>query len=159
MSSGRKQRLLRILELVGTRPIQTQDDLVAALAGEGFPVNQSSVSRDIGELGLIKMDGMYQRPPVDELRAVDPNEMRIRDGVLGVEAVGEVMVVLRTPPGEASRVGAAMDRLAWPEVAGNIAGDDTIFVAARNRSAQRAVASRLRAITGQADATALPPRP
>jgi transcriptional regulator of arginine metabolism len=149
VSTGRKQRLLRILELVGTRPIQTQEELVAALADEGFTVNQSSVSRDVGELGLIKMDGMYQRPPVDELRAVDPNEMRIRDGVLGVEAVGEVMVIIKTPPGEANRVGAAMDRLAWPEVAGNIAGDDTIFVAARNRSAQRAVASRLREIAGQ----------
>lgn len=149
MSNGRKQRLLRILELVGTRPIQTQDDLVAALASEGFSVNQSSISRDIGELGLIKMDGMYQRPPVDDLRGVDPNELRIRDGVLGVEAVGEVMVVIKTPPGEANRVGAAMDRLAWPEVAGNIAGDDTIFVAARNRRAQRAVTTRLRAITRQ----------
>ncbi len=149
MSHGRKQRLLRILELVSTRPIQTQEDLVEALREEGFPVNQSSVSRDITVLGLIKMDGIYQRPPVDDLRAVDPNELRIREGVLGVEAVGEVMVVIKTPPGEANRVGAAMDRLAWPDVAGNIAGDDTIFVAARGRSGQQAVLARLLEIAGQ----------
>ena len=149
MTHGRKQRLLRILELVSTRPIQTQEDLVDALSEEGFPVNQSSASRDITELGLIKMDGIYQRPPVDNLRAVDPNELRIREGVLGIEAVGEVMVVIKTPPGEANRVGAAMDRLAWPDVAGNIAGDDTIFVAARGHSGQQAVLARLREIAGQ----------
>ena len=149
MTHGRKQRLLRILELVSTRPIQTQEDLVDALSEEGFPVNQSSVSRDITELGLIKMDGIYQRPPMDDLRAVDPNELRIREGVLGVEAVGEVMVVIKTPPGEANRVGAAMDRLAWPDVAGNIAGDDTIFVAARGHPGQQAVLARLREIAGQ----------
>lgn len=149
MTTSRRQRLLRILELVSTRPIHTQEELAQALDAEGFGVNQSSVSRDIASLGLIKMDGVYQRPPVDDLRAVDPNELRIREGVLATEPAGEVMVVIKTPPGEANRVGVAIDRLAWPEVAGTIAGDDTIFVAARGRAGQRRLVTRISEITGR----------
>jgi transcriptional regulator of arginine metabolism len=148
MTQGRKQRLLRILEVVTTRPVRTQGELVAILAEEGFEVTQSSVSRDVAALGLVKIEGVYHRPPPDDLRAVDPNELRIREGVLAAEPAGEVLVVIHTPPGEANRVGIALDRLAWPEVAGTIAGDDTIFVAARDRGGQRSMMRRLRGLTG-----------
>jgi transcriptional regulator of arginine metabolism len=144
VTGGRKQRLLRILELISTRRIHTQEELVEALHEDGWDVTQSSVSRDITALGLVKQDGVYHRPPPDELRGVDPDELRIREGVLSVEPAGEALVVLRTPPGEANRVAVAIDRLAWPSVAGTIAGDDTIFIAVSDRGAQHRVLSQLR---------------
>jgi len=144
MTTHRKQRLVRILEIISTRPVHTQDELVQALAGEGYPVTQSSVSRDVAVLGLVKQEGIYHRPPASEVRTIDPNELRIREGVLAVAPAGDVLVVIHTPPGEANRVGIAIDRLAWSEVVGTIAGDDTIFLAAHDRRGQRKALTRLR---------------
>ncbi|HSR15264.1 MAG TPA: hypothetical protein VLL51_05900, partial [Gemmatimonadales bacterium] len=79
MTGNRKQRLLRILELINSYQVRTQEELVDALARDGWSVTQSSVSRDIAELGLVKVDGVYHRPPAEDLRAVDPNELRIRE--------------------------------------------------------------------------------
>ncbi|MGH7560683.1 MAG: arginine repressor, partial [Gemmatimonadales bacterium] len=65
---------------------------------------------------------------------------------LTVEPAGDALIVLHTPPGEANRVAVALDRLAWPDVLGTIAGDDTIFLAMRNPSAQRRVTRTLRGL-------------
>jgi transcriptional regulator of arginine metabolism len=104
------------------------------------------VSRDITALRLVKVDGAYQRPVVATRPADDPDLRRIAEALIGVEPAGDVLVVLRTPPGEASRVGAALDRLSWAGVSGTIAGDDTIFVAVRDAAAQRAVLRELRKV-------------
>jgi transcriptional regulator of arginine metabolism len=149
MTGNRKQRLLRILELISTQRLHTQEELVEALAKEGWDVTQSSVSRDIAELGLIKVDGAYHRPLPDERRTVDPNELRIREGVLRADPAGDAMVVLRTPPGDANGVAVAIDRLAWPEVVGTLAGDDTIFVATRNRTTQQRILGVVRRLAGR----------
>ena len=144
MTGNRKQRLLRILELISTVQVRTQEELVEALAQDGWDVTQSSVSRDIAELGLVKVDGVYHRPPTDELKAVDPNELRIRESVLRVDPAGDALVVLRTPPGEANRVAVAIDRLAWPSIVGTLAGDDTIFIATSDRVGQKKLLARVR---------------
>ena len=83
------------------------------------------------------MEGAYQRPAVTQRPRHDPDEQRITEGVLTIEPAGDALIVLHTPPGEANRVGAALDRLAWPDMLGNISGDDTILVAVRNPAAQR----------------------
>jgi transcriptional regulator of arginine metabolism len=106
-------------------------------------VTQSSVSRDISALHLVKVDGAYRRPVVVGRPSDDPDQRRLRR-VDGVESAGDSLIVLRTPPGEANRVGAALDRLAWAEVVGTIAGDDTIFIAVRDAVAQRSVMRELR---------------
>ncbi len=137
MTSDRRKRHLKILELIETRSIHTQEELAEALSAEGWDVTQSSVSRDISALGLVKAGGAYRRPEAPARSSDDPDERRIAEGVLTVDTAGDAMVVLHTPPGEASRVGAALDRLAWPEVVGTLAGDDTIFVATGGRSQQR----------------------
>ena len=144
MTGDRRQRHLKILELISTHAIRTQEDLADALAREGWDVTQSSVSRDIAALHLVKVDGIYQRPPRAQRLRVDPDEQRIAEGVLTIEAAGDALLVLHTPPGEANRVGAALDRLAWPEVLGNISGDDTILVALRNAAGQRRVLQTIR---------------
>jgi transcriptional regulator of arginine metabolism len=150
MSLDRKKRQLKILEMVATRPIRTQEELAEALSGEGWEVTQSSVSRDISQLGLVKSDGIYARPALTRLvDVVDPNERRIAESVLTIDAAGDALLVLHTPPGEAQRVGSALDLLAWPEIVGTIAGDDTIFLAMVNAAAQAVVARRLNALQGR----------
>ena len=149
MTADRRKRHLKILELISTRPIRTQDDLAEALAMEGWAVTQSSVSRDIASLRLAKVDGIYVRPAAIQ-KVRDPDELRIAEGVLTVDLAGEAIVVLHTPPGEANRVGAALDRLSWSEIVGTIAGDDTIFLAVQDRKAQREIVRRLREIAAPA---------
>ncbi|HTL06464.1 MAG TPA: hypothetical protein VL241_11995 [Gemmatimonadales bacterium] len=144
MKEDRRQRQLKILELISTHAIGTQEELADALAREGWEVTQSSVSRDIAALHLLKANGVYQRAAAAQRPRQDPDEQRIAEGVLTIETAGEALLVLHTPPGEANRVGAALDRLAWPEVLGNISGDDTIFVALRNAAGQRKVLATIR---------------
>jgi transcriptional regulator of arginine metabolism len=146
MTADRRKRHLKILELISTRAIRTQEDLAVALAAEGWEVTQSSVSRDITALRLIKANGVYRRPSPAATPA-DPDERRIADGVLTIEPAGEALIVLHTPPGEENRVAVALDRLAWPDVVGTIAGDDTIFLAVKDATAQRRVVGEVRKLT------------
>lgn len=147
MTWSRRQRHLKILELVTTQPIGTQEELAAALTESGWEVTQSSVSRDIKALGLVKVDGRYRRPLETSGAGLTPDQQRIAEGVLAALPAGDSLVVLRTPPGEANRVGVALDRSGWPELIGTLAGDDTIFVAVRNRAAQRSVLAQLNRLT------------
>ena len=144
MTVDRRKRHLRILELISTRAVRTQEELADALSAVGWQVTQSSVSRDIAALHLAKVDGIYRR--ARNAAGRDPDEVRIAEGVLTAEAAGDAIVVVHTPPGEANRVGVALDRLAWPEIVGTIAGDDTIFLAVSNQAAQRQVVKKIRAI-------------
>src|SRR5687768_2882775 len=81
MTADRQKRHLKILELISTRAIHTQEDLAEALAAEGWEVTQSSISRDIAALRLVKVDGAYRRPPRSSV-ARDPDERRIAESVL-----------------------------------------------------------------------------
>ena len=143
MTADRRKRHLKILELISTRPVRTQEELADALTAQGWEVTQSSVSRDIASLRLVKVEGAYRRPPPRAPRS-DPDEQRVGEGVLTMETAGDALVVLHTPPGEANHVAVALDRLAWPEVLGSIAGDDTIFLAVKDSRAQRQVLREVR---------------
>jgi transcriptional regulator of arginine metabolism len=144
MSGDRKARLRKILEIVATRAIETQEELADALAAEGFEVTQSSVSRDVAELGLVKIEGVYVRAPAGAPVGADPNERRVARGVLQVDVAGPHLVVLHTAPAEANAVAIAIDRLAWSGIAGTIAGDDTVFVAVGGTRDQKALLKELR---------------
>ncbi len=132
-----RQRAIR--DLVGQRLIRTQQELAGALRDRGFRTTQATISRDVAELGLIKVsrDGMiaYALPP-RLVEAETSGEDRLRkllaDLPLEVEEAG-LLLVLRTLPGSAHAIAAAIDRARWAEVAGSIAGDDTVFVALRDR--------------------------
>jgi transcriptional regulator of arginine metabolism len=150
MSADRRKRHLRILELIATRAIQTQEELAEALTAEGWEVTQSSVSRDVAALGLIKVAGAYRRPP-RSTAIENPDERRIADSVLTFECAGDALIVLHTPPGEANRVAIALDRLAWPDVLGTLAGDDTIFLAVKDQDAQRRLFRRLQGFVQEPD--------
>lgn len=144
MSRDRKARLRKILEIVATRPIETQESLVEALAEEGFEVTQSSASRDVAELGLVKIDGVYRRSPTPAAEEADLDERRVARGVLQVDPAGPWLLLFHTPPGEANAVAIALDRLAWPGIAGTIAGDDTILLAFGDEEARDEVRRRMR---------------
>lgn len=139
--TDRRNSILRHLR---SGAVRRQSDLVELLKLDGFEVTQSSVSRDIAALRLVKVDGAYQRPVRVAGPAASPDEVRIAEGALTIEPAGDALVVVHTPPGEANRVGVALDRLAWPDLLGTIAGDDTIFVAVRNRAAQQRMIRQLR---------------
>lgn len=148
MTADRRKRHLKILELISTRAIHTQEELAEALAAEGWEVTQPSVSRDITALRLVKVGGAYRRAPRAS-GSQSPDEHRIAEGVLTCEPAGDALIVLHTPPGEANRVAVALDRLAWPDIVGTLAGDDTIFLAVKNEPAQRKVLRRVRRLTSR----------
>lgn len=141
----------RILDIIASRPITTQGELVAALRGAGITVTQATVSRDIKRLGLVKMaarDGSYRyRAP--EHTVLPPSEIQarlhraVRDYVLSVD-VGSGLVVVKTMTGSAGTVAEAIDEMAWPEVAGTVAGDNTILVVPRRPADRNAIVRRLR---------------
>ncbi|MFN2420342.1 MAG: arginine repressor [Gemmatimonadota bacterium] len=142
--SMRDQRRLKILEIVGERSIHTQEELAAALTQEGWQASQSTLSRDIAELGLVKANGIYRRPAAATPAEADPDEAWVAEGVLRFAPAGDNLVVLHTLPGDAQSVARALDRLAWPDVVGTVAGDDTILMAVDGRDSQRAVLGNLR---------------
>ena len=132
-----------MLAIVTGAAVSTQDELADALRKRGFIASQASVSRDIAALGLVKVRGRYARG-VAPAPAEDPMLTRIRSNVLRVRPAGDHLLVLSTPPGEASPVAIAIDGQDWPGVAGTIAGDDTIFVALSGNNAVKDLGRRLR---------------
>jgi len=140
---GTRQRQELILRLIDEGKIATQDELVAALHAAGVEASQASVSRDIATLGLVKAGKRYALPP-PERPAHNTREQRISEFLLAVTPAGDHLLVLKTPPGEASGTALAIDQLGYAGVVGTVAGDDTIFVALSGRSARDATARRLR---------------
>jgi transcriptional regulator of arginine metabolism len=137
-----------ILRLVGEKQLSTQSDVVQALRDEGLDAVQATVSRDIAQLGLVKVRGddgrlVYAHPGASDLDRLSELAAALRRWVVGLEQTDN-LVVLRTPPGFANALARAVDDAALPEVAGCIAGDDTIFLAAREGFAATELADQLR---------------
>src|SRR5215510_4153612 len=139
---NKKDRQQKILDLIRAKPIGTQEDLRALLAQTGVPATQSSVSRDLEELGVVKQHGHYTLP------RTNGNANR---GLLSLDHAGESLIIARTVPGHASPVAVVIDAAAIPEVVGTIAGEDTIFIAVRDVKAQRTVLKQLWEMFGAAD--------
>ncbi len=126
---SRRKRQEKTLALVQARRITTQQKLLDLLQRAGVPATQSSVSRDLEELGIIKHRGFYRLP-----QAPDGASAR---GLLSLMPACDCMLVARCEPGLASSVAVEIDRARIPEIAGTIAGDDTIFVALVRPNLQR----------------------
>ena len=130
------QRHAKIVELINQYDIDTQEELVRRLKEAGFRVTQATVSRDIRELRLTKIavDGGKQKYVVMNTQSseLDEKYLRIlRDGFVSMDMAQNILVI-RTVSGMAMAVAAAMDALNWKEIAGCIAGDDTIMCAIRS---------------------------
>lgn len=137
-----------ILKAIVSRRIETQEQMVAALAERDIEASQASVSRDITALRLVKADGRWTAPPQE--RATDTTmEDRIAGRLLSVAPAGDHLLVLKTPPGEAGGVALALDGLQPEGVVGTVAGDDTIFIATVDADAGQQLNKRLQElITG-----------
>ena len=125
--------------------VRKQQDLVRLLKKAGHEVTQSSISRDLRDLGVLKASGRYVLP-ADEVTRANGDFGALAQFVRGLRLAGPSLTVLRTTIGAAQSVAVAIDKAEWPEVAGTISGDDTIFIATANSRAQEALVGRLRAL-------------
>ena len=134
-----------IMRILRDGHVRRQEDLVRLLKKEGHEVTQSSVSRDLRDLGVSKRGGHYLLPP-DDLARANSDFDTLAQFVRGLKRAGSSITVLRTTIGAAQSVAVAIDKAEWPEVAGTISGDDTIFIATANAHAQDELVARLQAI-------------
>jgi transcriptional regulator of arginine metabolism len=138
----RRNAIVRILR---SGVVRRQGDLVRLLRTEGHEATQSSISRDLRDLGVLKASDRYVLPP-DEVARANGDFGMLAQFVRGIRRAGPSITVLRTTIGAAQSVAVAIDKAAWPEVAGTISGDDTIFIATANARAQDELVGRLQAI-------------
>ncbi len=153
MSDIRTRRLHVLAELLRDGTLASQEEATARLKAAGFAVTQATVSRDLDHLGAVKLKrgGVLAYSLPDQLGAADWSTSRLerlmREWVLSIEAAGS-LIVFRTPPGSAHLLGAALDQAQVPDIAGTIAGDDTLFAALRDSSQAGAVLGRFRQMAG-----------
>ena len=127
-------RQQKILSLIRGRPIGTQGELTNYLERAGVPATQSSVSRDLEELGVVKHRGRYTVPKSNGAAT---------HGLIGLDVAGDVLVIAHTEMGLASAVAVQIDAAAIKEIVGTLAGEDTIFIAVADRKAQRSVIKKI----------------
>ena len=141
---SKKARQGRILDIMRTHPVRSQEELALLLKRDGSEVTQSTLSRDIRELGLVKVRGSYRRS--DEMHTSPPDEVirRAMEQFVIRTGVSGNIVMVKTSPGNAHSVGVVLDAAQWPEVLGTVAGDDTVFVLLRNSRSGRKVLQRIR---------------
>jgi transcriptional regulator of arginine metabolism len=139
-----RQELIK--KIVREKPIRTQSELVKELSRKGYRVTQATVSRDVNQLGLEKV-------PSESGKSVYilPEDKRLRklceELVKSIETSGNLIVV-KTLPGGASSVGAAVDAANWEEIIGSVSGDDTLLVVARSEKGSQAVFERIKKMVG-----------
>jgi transcriptional regulator of arginine metabolism len=139
------ERRAAIVRILRGGLVRNQADLVRLLKKAGHGATQSSISRDLRDLGVLKATGRYLLPP-EEVTRTNGDFGTLAQFVRGLKSAGPSLTVLRTSTGAAQSVAVAIDRAQWPEVAGTISGDDTIFIATSNLRAQQELISRLRVL-------------
>jgi transcriptional regulator of arginine metabolism len=146
--STQSQRRDAIRRLLGEGPADTQQSVVAALLAQGFEATQSSVSRDLRELGAIKTASGYELATSEA--SSDDEITQVADLLRSLDPAGPHLLVIKTAIGAAQRVALALDRSGWPEIVGNVGGDDTVFAATANAAAQRNLLARIDRATARA---------
>jgi len=136
---NKRDRQQKILSLIQAKAVGTQEDLRALLEQAGVPATQSSVSRDLEELGVVKHHGHYTLPRTNGGAA---------RGLVSLDQAGDSLVIARTVPGLASAVAVEIDAATISEIVGTIAGEDTIFIAVRDVKSQRATMKEIWKIFG-----------
>src|SRR5207253_11044133 len=135
----KRQRQKKLLNLIRAKRIGTQEALRTHLERAGVPATQSSVSRDLEELGVVKHHGSYALPHANGDSA---------RGLLSLEVAGDVLVIVKCLPGLASAVAVEIDDATIPEIVGTLAGEDTIFVAVRDQKSQRVAIKKIWELLG-----------
>jgi transcriptional regulator of arginine metabolism len=152
MTDARARRQKLLADLIRAEPLASQEEATARLKALGCGVTQATVSRDLDQLGAVKVKrgGILSYALPDQLGASDWAAARLKrllaDWVQSIEAAGS-LIVLKTPPGSAHLVGLAIDQARLPEIAGTICGDDTLFIAVRDGADPGTLAARLRSLS------------
>jgi len=142
--AGKRARQNAILELVRHNRIESQEHLAEALGRQGFQGSQSTLSRDIRELGLIKVENAYATPPGVPRRSTDETLRRVlREFLTDVDSVEQILV-LKTASGSTAVVADALDGARWAGIVGTIAGENTIFVLCRSAAIVEDLRERIR---------------
>ncbi len=151
---SKHQRQHRITQLLADNVVTSQEQLVGLLAAEGIESTQATVSRDLEDLGAVKVrvsggESAYAIPELPSDRVAPESQLKRVMGEWVVDVVSSAnLVVLRTPPGSAHVVASALDRTGLPEVAGTVGGDDTVLVVAVDGTTGSDLASNLRSLAG-----------
>ena len=145
MTKNKRQK--RIMEMLSQNSFRTQEELVASLYRDGFPVTQATVSRDIKEMRLIKVardDGYIYALPTARIQTVDDARLRriFSDAVNRISS-SENIIVIHTLPGNANSVCSLLDAAQWEEYLGAVAGDDTILVVAKSKDHVKRMMDRM----------------
>jgi len=154
VTDTRSRRLRALTELIRAEPHASQEELTERLGTLGHTVTQATVSRDLVSLGAVKVkrDGVLRYVLPDQFGARDwatgQLERIVREWVRGIEPAGP-MLVMKTPPGSAHLVASAIDQAELAEIAGTVAGDDTIFLAVRDGFPIPALIHRFEAMMGR----------
>ncbi len=135
------ERRNAIRDLLSHGPVGTQQDLVAELSARGLEVTQSSISRDLKDLGAIKTGSGYELPNAN--RDGERELAAVANLIRGSKPAGPHLLVIKTAIGAAQRVALAFDRSGWPEIVGKIGGDDTVFVATASATGQKYLTSKI----------------
>ena len=154
MRPSKTQRQHRVIQILEQHAVASQGQLVQLLADAGVDATQATVSRDLEEIGAVKVraaggDSIYAVPELPKDRVAPEEHLRrvLGDWVVEVAASAN-LVVVRTPPGSAHVVASALDRASLPEIVGTVAGDDTIMVVASERVGGAKLARRLSGLAG-----------
>ena len=146
--SAQTERRKALVGLLRSHQIRRQVELVEMLNQQGYPATQSSVSRDLRDLGVAKLKTGYQLPEAAD--RVNETELELlRDYVREISPAGPNLIVVATAVGAAQRVALTLDRTQWPDIVGTLSGDDTIFVATSGPASQRRLLARLREAFGK----------
>jgi transcriptional regulator of arginine metabolism len=154
MTDTRARRLRALGELIRAGAFASQEEVTERLRALGFAVTQATVSRDLDQLGAVKVKrgGILSYALPDQINAADWSAGRLerilQEWVVGIEAAGQLLV-LRTPPGSAHLVASAIDHAGLPEIAGTVSGDDTLFVAVRDGVTVHVLLKRFERMMGQ----------
>jgi transcriptional regulator of arginine metabolism len=142
-----RKRQQAILAILRSRRVGRQAELVRLLKNRGIRATQSSISRDLQQLGITKLDEGYRQldAPAGES---ETDAERVAEFVREIRTAGGNLTVVRTAEGAAQQVALYLDRSGWPEIVGTVSGDDTIFVATRGGGEQRRLLVRMRAAFG-----------
>lgn len=141
VSSDHAMRREALFALLKNGPVLNQKVLVDALRAQDFDATQSSVSRDLKTIGAIKTSRGYELPTAP--RGTDRLIGEVVDLIRAISPAGGHLLVLRTAIGAAQRVALALDSSDWPEIIGNIGGDDTVFIATPSKTAQGNLIARI----------------
>ena len=156
MRLGKNQRQHRIAEILRQESVSSQEHLVELLVAQGVAVTQATVSRDLDDLGAVKVPtgggSVYAIPELPSEQVAPDDHLRrvLGEWVVAVGCSGN-LVVLNTPPGSAHVVGSAIDRSAINGVLGTVAGDDTVLVVATEDAGGGSVADSFRSMAGLTD--------